>query len=200
MTQRLTADMRSTTVTNILKAKLTEEYVAIADRMVEVANTIYEDHIPGFIRDLPEGTCPTYNFVSFKIGDDYLNFRFNGHFNVEDKEENYNRRRDWSHYFLKREHINNPFPYNKGGQCLVQLSPGSKRYNEIKAVVDDANNFIVKFFTARKKALGILNSVQTVPKLLEVWPEVEPYIAEQAPKPQLPALPISEINAVLRLP
>lgn len=197
---RLTSDMRSTTVTNIIKARLTDEYLAIADRIETSAQLIYDTYIPVIVKELPGGICPTYNYISLKIGDDYVSLRFNGVFDVKDEQESYHYRADWSHYFCKREHVAKPFPYNRGGQCVAELSSGHRMYSQYKELIKDTQGFTTKFFTTRSKLRGVVNSVTTVQKLIEVWPEVKPYIAEEAPKPQLPALPISELNQMLRLP
>lgn len=54
---------------------------------------------------------------------------------------------------------------------------------------------------ARETAQSILYSVHTVKKLLQVWPECQPFVETVAsvPKPMLPALPIADVNAMLGL-
>lgn len=49
---------------------------------------------------------------------------------------------------------------------------------------------------------AVLNSVNTDKRLIEVWPEAVAFIpaAEKANTPQLPALPIAELNKLIGLP
>lgn len=49
---------------------------------------------------------------------------------------------------------------------------------------------------------AVLNSVSTDTKLVEIWPEAMAFIpaAEKANTPQLPALPIADLNKMLGLP
>lgn len=49
---------------------------------------------------------------------------------------------------------------------------------------------------------AVLNSVSTDKKLIEIWPEALAFIpaAEKANTPQLPALPIADLNKMLGLP
>lgn len=56
--------------------------------------------------------------------------------------------------------------------------------------------------TLKQQVQAVLASVTTVKKLLEVWPEAKellPQNVEEA-KPQLPALPIADVNALIGLP
>lgn len=49
---------------------------------------------------------------------------------------------------------------------------------------------------------AVLDSVTTDKRLVEVWPEAVAFIpaAERAASPQLPALPISDLNRMIGLP
>lgn len=52
------------------------------------------------------------------------------------------------------------------------------------------------------KAVSIIKAQSTVAKLIEMWPEVEPFAADHVPiaKAQLPAIRTEELNALFRLP
>lgn len=50
------------------------------------------------------------------------------------------------------------------------------------------------------KVWALLEQATTVKKLLEIWPEVEPFIpVDAAPTTRLPAVPVDEVNALLGL-
>lgn len=53
---------------------------------------------------------------------------------------------------------------------------------------------------ASAKVNGILSSASTAKKLLELWPEVEPFIPPDTAPVYLPAVPRAEVNALLGLP
>lgn len=54
--------------------------------------------------------------------------------------------------------------------------------------------------TAEAKVNGILSEATTVKKLIEIWPEVEPFIPPGTTPVHLPAVPRVEVNALLGLP
>lgn len=67
-------------------------------------------------------------------------------------------------------------------------------YNAIKKTEDKIRKDIQKLHDS---TWGILNSVTTVKKLIEVWPDVEPYLPENKQIPNLPAIPVGELNVLL---
>jgi hypothetical protein len=55
--------------------------------------------------------------------------------------------------------------------------------------------------SARDEAQGILNSVTTAKRLIEVWPEIASFVpTEQATSRNLPALQVDELNRILGVP
>lgn len=56
--------------------------------------------------------------------------------------------------------------------------------------------------TLKQQVQAVLASVTTVKKLLEVWPEAKELLPQnvEGAKPQLPALPIADVNALIGLP
>lgn len=59
--------------------------------------------------------------------------------------------------------------------------------------------FNAKVNKAKRMAEATLASVSTVNRLIEVWPEVKPFIPEAA-KVGLPMVPVKELNAAFKLP
>lgn len=55
----------------------------------------------------------------------------------------------------------------------------------------------------RQKIMSVLNSNTTTLKLVQAWPEVEPYLVDALGKPKetqnLPAFPVGELNKILGL-
>lgn len=78
--------------------------------------------------------------------------------------------------------------------------PLSKRYYDFekrKSALKDEKQ------TARSNARAVLDSVSTLKKLIEVWPEVGPYVEDFEPsatgKAMLPALSLKNLNEALGL-
>lgn len=99
---------------------------------------------------------------------------------------------------------------------LASLSPlpASMRYGsvpmEFRASVEDQKKYrAIKVSydalekeraTARSKLVTALRSFPTTEKLLELWPEIEPFIEDMLQKKSgLPAIPISSLNQILHL-
>lgn len=54
---------------------------------------------------------------------------------------------------------------------------------------------------ARTQARAVVNKATTLKRLLEMWPEIEPFTRNIAPKIQnLPAVQVSELNKIFNLP
>lgn len=102
-----------------------------------------------------------------------------------------------------------PFPFGYGhrsnGACLIVIGPGDKlseRYEAVaerRALMDDAAK------EAKIDIEGIIDSVTTVAKLRDRWPEAVKIIdavVDKLPKPAatLPATPMPELNQRLCLP
>lgn len=92
------------------------------------------------------------------------------------------------------------YRYSSG---IVKIYPPnhdiSRAYLEYKKVKDQLSNEEQK---ASHDARALLNSVTTLKKLLEIWPQVEPFVKdfwEQEKSAQLPALPIQSLNAMLNM-
>lgn len=74
-----------------------------------------------------------------------------------------------------------------------------ERWNEFtkgkQALIQEQNSLY-------KSTFGVLHSVTTVKKLIQVWPEVKETVEQfiALPTPNLPALPVGELNKKLGLP
>lgn len=73
---------------------------------------------------------------------------------------------------------------------------------QLYAIDHDATALNSEIEQLKVSLWAVLNSVGTDKKLVEVWPEAVAFIpaAEKASTPQLPALPIAELNKLIGLP
>lgn len=73
----------------------------------------------------------------------------------------------------------------------------SVKHMEIRNTLKDIEQERAKY---RSQAESILYSVQSVSRLLDVWPEIKAFIPAPEVKAQVPALRIADLNAALNLP
>lgn len=89
--------------------------------------------------------------------------------------------------------------HERGCAKVYELThPFSLRRDDLRARDKDLGEAIR---TARRQTEQALLKATTIKRLIELWPEIEPFASdyEEKPKP-LPALPTSELNALLGLP
>lgn len=72
---------------------------------------------------------------------------------------------------------------------------------ELNAWAHDAETLTRQIREAGDKALAMLDSFVSIPKLLKAWPEIEPFIdiAASEAKANLPTIPIQTLNAAFDL-
>lgn len=171
------------------------------DRQIILADRIYCDVFQRIERETMEklrtGMLPTDDDIYVEIGDRAHRFTFNGSFS---------RHGNAPHYRLRLilgsgEAVYRRFPYDKHNQCVeaynVRTSIGSDAQEFLHAA-DALNSAITD---AHQQLSATLDTFFTVEKLLAAWPEIAPFVpSETAPKPQLPALPTAQLNALFKLP
>lgn len=84
----------------------------------------------------------------------------------------------------------------------VTLKADSKFMETLNAIDRDADAIKAEREHLDLSLWATLNSVTTDKKLYEIWPEAVAFVpaAEQAASPNLPALPIAELNKLIGLP
>jgi hypothetical protein len=94
------------------------------------------------------------------------------------------------------------FPDRKKGTCVASFEARdsvSLKYDELQ---NKKTDLIAAFNKARSDTAAAIGQYTTIDKLLEAWPEIEPFtkgvVAKR--KPQLPAVPVSKLNELLGLP
>lgn len=82
------------------------------------------------------------------------------------------------------------------------IPTGNPFAEQLYAIDHDATALTSEIEQLKVSLNAVLNSVSTDKKLIEVWPEAVAFIpaAEKANTPQLPALPIAELNKLIGLP
>lgn len=210
MSNRLTNDMRGKIVNAVLEhkfnpiiAELAKDFAALAD---DVHKTAFRKILEK-IEALPEGWLPTDDDIQVEFGAGKMQrLNFNGQFThrygyrvidgVHVSEADLNTFAQFPPATFRR------FPANKKGTCVSSFDARSElslRYDELS---NRKYDLISSFNKARLETGVAVSKFTTIDKLLEAWPEIEPFtkgVAAKA-KPQLPAVPIMKLNELLGLP
>lgn len=200
---RLTNDTRGAIVTALIHHTFDDEVRVICDEREGIANDVYNLH---YARDLkrmealPKGWLPTDSDVQFEAAGSNYTLQFSGKlygFRYTQRAENElcdfpsNQRDQVSHIFKYSE-------YNRTVAVFDAHSDIATRVELHRAAIESLSERIV---TARKTAAATLAQYTTVEKLIEAWPEIEPFVPKAvAPPPSLPALPTAHLNALFGLP
>lgn len=180
MAVRLTNYIREQVLNAVLKHAFEAREKALEAEKFALGDAVYNDIYPEPLRKqmaaLPDGFLPT---------DGDVKVQFEG-------------QRFTRVYFGERRRIAKSHEYN-AARVYDAKHPLTARYDAWKKAQDDLDAEKSK---AKSSAEAVLNSVTTVKKLIEVWPEVEQFarpFAVESPSRAI-ALPIRELNARLGLP
>lgn len=199
MSTRLTNDLRETIAHDILRHRFTEQVDALIADRAALADAVYADLYRKADREkmeaLPKGWLPEEHNIGVQFGAEghtYQNLEFCGAFygplggmrTVKDGER-----------------ITRRVPHKHRSGCAKAYEPSHKlvaRYQELATRQADMDS---EFKAAKRQTLAALNSVQTIKRLIEAWPEVAPFASkyEDAPR-QLPSVPTDTLNEMLGLP
>lgn len=90
------------------------------------------------------------------------------------------------------------FRHAAGNVTITADHPLAVRFFELENIGKDIETRRIEL---RTKVRAALNSVNTVAQLLKVWPEAAELLPKTvAPKPNLPAIPVADLNALVGLP
>lgn len=180
MAVRLSNYIREQVLNAVLKHAFEAREKALEAEKFALGDAVYNDIYPEPLRKqmaaLPDGFLPT---------DSDVKVQFEG--------------QRFTHvYFGERRRIAKSHEYN-AARVYDAKHPLTARYDAWKKAQDDLDAEKSK---AKSSAKAVLNSVPTVKKLIEVWPEVEQFarpFAVESPSRAI-ALPTRELNARLGLP
>ena len=195
--ERLTADTRKHIVDCMIRHRFGDEIDKLVSQRADLALAIYIDVFPRKIRDqmnvLPDGWLPTSNNITVNIQGHYTSLYFSGKFNFGST---------INKYITNRQSERMRFPTNKLGRAVKNYGADTtiaQRYAEIRAQEDILEEQVV---TAHHVATKVVNSVRTTGRLVEIWPEVKPFLPPPSKKQNnlLPAVPVETLNETFRLP
>ena len=176
---RLTNDMRSRIERKLMERRFSEREAALVKQEQKLALAVYNSAFSATDRrkmtSLPDGWLAKHRHVRFEA---YGTFH---HFHMKDAK---------------------PFPDNKSGYCCLATFEArhelAERTRAFKAAKSDLRKEKHEAETELQRALA---SCTTVKRLLEAWPELEPFVSDYVSTPNtLPTVPVEKLNADFRLP
>lgn len=180
-TIRLSNYIKDTVIARLMKHAFEEREKALKAEEYGIGDAVYKDVYSAAVRrkmdDMPKG---------FLLEDDDLKVQFEGN--------------SFTHiHFGERRRIAQSHKYN-AAKVYDSKHPLTERYREWKKRESALKN---EKRTTKSNARAVLDSVSTLKKLIEVWPEVEQFVEDFKPsatgKAQLPALPLKDLNRSLGL-
>ena len=199
MSIRLTNDIRRTITKDVLHHRFSREVDALIQDRADLANDVYNDVYPKSIRtrmaNLPAGWLPEDSKINAKFGESggtYLYLPFNGHpFNELGRYQNGQHQAEMRR--IQSRHVHG---------CAKIYPDGHQLSIRVRALKAKTNDLLQEVRRADREIQAALNSVSTIKRLIETWPEVEPFTKQFSKKstPNLPAIPTGKLNQMLGLP
>ncbi len=183
----------------ILKRVLSHAFKAEAEKLRDdfaaLAGAVYDDVFSAAERRqmeaLPQGWLPTDDDINVQLGSDYRYLRFNGR----------NARVDDLVACVPAKETLRRFPASKKASCckVYEAShPLTVRFRELENARDD---LLLRVSDATAKTRAALNRATTLARLVEGWPEIEPFTTFiPTDRPALPAIQTDVLNGLLDLP
>lgn len=191
---KLTKTHREEILKRAIQHAFKDEVLALMSKFAKLANDVYEDVFSAADRKkmeaLPEGWLPGDSEIRVTFGSEHTWLKFNGR----------------NGYMLEVECVwpteqHRRFPTSKRSKvCKVYDARDamSVRYEELINARKDLSNRVSE---ARSNAMAALNRATTLQRLLEGWPEIEPFTRFiPRDRPSLPAIKTDVLNTLLDLP
>ncbi len=197
---RLTNDIRNAIRQDLVEHRYGPVAKSIGDRLQEFAAKLYDKTYPPeqqeLMASLPKGWLPEADHIRFAYAGQYHSVHFNGFSWGWSALGSLTKRGNPITRFVATEHDRN---YN----ISLRDEDLTREFGQIH---NDMRKLEETFSIAQRDLQTALSAFSTIEKLIEAWPEVEPFAKDYITAPQkasktlLPAVKISSLNAMLDLP
>lgn len=204
---RLTNSMRDSLMEALMRRAFKSQCEDWAQRfskfVLKVHAGIYGDDLPR-MEALPEGWLPKNREIKVRFGGDAVRLSTTGEFNSQ---ASYSVK--WPEEFRACEASKNAIKlmvhtYHNNDREAGVFDARHPLSAEYQAFMNELTDLQEKIGGAKRTARAALDSVHTIQKLIEVWPEVEvfakEYLVHGERKALLPDIPRAQLNSVLGLP
>ena len=204
---RLTNSIRDSLMETLMRRAFKAQCEDWAQRfgkfVVRVHAEVYGSELKQ-MESLPEGWLPKSREIKVRFGGDAVRLSTTGEFNGQ---ASYSVK--WPEDFRDCDASKNTVrlmvhTYHKNDREAGIFDARHPLSVEYQAFMNELQDLQEKISGARRTARSALDSVHTIQKLIEVWPEVEEfakqYLVHGERKALLPDIPRAQLNAVLGLP
>lgn len=200
---RLTTHIRDSLMNSLLKRAFKKRGEDLVKRCADYADRLYRDAMGkdlAQITALPDGWLQSDDDIKVQLGAEIKQVHFIGtlgNWGLPDIFRNAgiveNTDKKWRR-----------FPSKLKGAVVKQYPGDHALVEEFQKLDNEWNELKGEMERAKKVAMAAMNSVSTVKKLIDVWPEVEEfakhYLEDGERKAILPAIPRDQLNTLLNLP
>lgn len=200
---RLTNPIRDSLMNSLLKRAFKKRGTDLIKRCADFADRLYKDAMGkdlAQIEALPDGWLQSDDDIKVQLGAEIKQVHFVGslaNWGLPDIFRNAGvveiTDKKWRR-----------FPSKFKGAVVKQYPGTHALVEEFQKLDNEWNELKAEMEKAKKVAMAAMNSVSTVKKLIDVWPEVEEfakhYLEDGERKAILPAIPRDQLNILLNLP
>jgi hypothetical protein len=197
-TVRLSVGIKESVERELISYRFAEEAKTLVSDFATLALDVYHDVYPETDRvkmqRLPRGWLPKRGDVKVTFAGEMTQLPFRGRCHGEIA-----RARGKDGCSTEAERL---IPFSDyGGRCVKQYEATHDLAERFAALEQRWSQLEADIRAAQRAARAAMDSVTTVKRLIEVWPEVAPFVQHYENKPNtLPAVPRSDLNVALGLP
>lgn len=187
---RLTNDIRDSLVTKLIRHRFDEPAKQLALKQAaftyKVYRALFSEGEFNLIQDLPSGWLPSVCDIEIKFGGDYQRLAFSPRPLIGD-------RLDDKEY---------PMPASMNCRCAKQFPVRDSLTKESIQLTREYDALREEISSVKQQVRAAVYSTSSTDKLLEVWPELEPFLKDYVGVKFSTALaiPVKDLNAALGLP
>lgn len=197
---RLTTSIKEQLERELIRYRFSEEASTLVGDYAQLAHDVYDDVYSELTRKkmeaLPKGWLPHRGGIGVQFGDigsSYAELNFSGKCYGEISYAGGREGNDRG--------ANRLVPYSDVSGCTKRYEatdPMAERYDSLEARYKDLEE---RIRVAKKVARSAMDSVTTINRLKEVWPEIAPFTERFETRPnQLPTISRPDLNGILGLP
>lgn len=208
MTNRLTSYTRALIVRKLMVHKFTETLKELRHSMVVIADCTYDrafkrsDHLQ--MAALNIGWLPESGYFQAQFGATISQICFSGELILPYRSDEQKRIIAYIDYAndTEKTEVKRRFPHSKNNGVLVVITADSDLAIMFHKYEENLKTFLADIIAAENAAYGIVKRATTITKLIELWPEIEPFTKGLgAPEERLmPVIQTTELNKTFGLP
>ena len=195
---KLTKSMREKTIRKLINHAFEDRVMDWIGESKEFAEQVYRDVYDKnlkLMQELPAGWLPLRKSIKVQFAETFTWIYFGGGL-----DSGLGIPTELSRARGKLELESKIIPYAHIHDAAKVFSATDQLSKRFQVLVDQRDDLIKEIRKAEDDAWAVLNSCSTMKKLLDAWPEIEPFVLEASAKSNLPDIPRSTLNSEFKLP